>query len=201
MRRNATDSKSGARWTRSLGAAVPLALLAACATVHPDDASAPPAAESSARDEQARFYPGVTEDELLAAGASVLQELGFTIDETWSGPGTLVAAAERSAINKAEVASMYAKSALEIAMALVAMPPLTVMPYAKRQELRVSLTTRPAPDSLPGAEATLVRMSIERTVYDYYGFVMRLEQLTAPEIYQQFYDRLSQEVFPQLRPP
>jgi hypothetical protein len=72
----------------------------------------------------------------------------------------------------------------------------TLPTYLNRHVLRVALVTRPAPGGATGAaDATLVRVTFQRRVFDNHGRLQRLEAVTGPELYQQFFDRLSQGVF------
>lgn len=171
-----------------LAAAVPLALLAACATGIPSDALRLTPEAAADREAQTRLYPGSGEQRLLAAGTAVLQDLGFAIDQSETRLGIVVASKERDAINEAEVVAQYAL----VFLSILALVPASAT-YAKRQEVRVSLVTRPVPGA--GADATLVRVTFQRSVYDNHDRLRRLEPVTGPELYQQFFDRLSQGVF------
>ena len=92
------------------------------------------------REAQTRLYHGISEPDLLAAGTSVLQDLGFAIDRSETRLGIIVASKERGAVNEAEVATEY----LMVFLSMLALMP-TDATYAKRQEVRVSLVTRPVP--------------------------------------------------------
>jgi len=175
---------------RRLGPAAPIALLAACVTGVPEGALRLPPEAAADREVQTRRYEGINEHELLAAGAEVLQDLGFAIDESETRLGIVVASKERSAIDEKEVTAAYLLTFLSI-LALTPTEPT----YAKRQVLRVSLVTRPAPREAVGRDATLVRVTFQRRVFDNADRLRRLEAVTGPELYQQFFDRLSQGVF------
>ena len=128
-----------------MAAAAPLALLAACATGIPEGALRLPPEAAADREAQTRRYEGITERELLATGAGVLQDLGFAIDESETRLGIVVASKERSAIDEKEVTAAYLLTLLSI---LVLTP--TEPNYAKRQVLRVALVTRPVPGDAAG---------------------------------------------------
>jgi len=174
--------------SRRLTAALPLALLAACATGIPKGALRLPPEAAADREAQTRRYEGITEREVLAAGAGVLQDLGFAIDESETRLGLVVASKERSAVDEKQVAAAYLMTLLSI-LALTPTEPT----YATRQVLRVALVTRPA--GVDRAGATLVRVTFQRSVFDNADRLVRLEAVTGPELYQQFFDRLSQGVF------
>lgn len=185
---------SGSR--RRLAAAAPLALLAACATGIPEGALRLPPEAAADRDAQTRRYEGITERALLATGASVLQDLGFAIDASETGLGIVVASKERSAIDEQEVTAAYLLTLLSI-LALTPTEPT----YANRQVLRVALVTRTVAADAAGADATLVRVTFQRSVFDNGDRLRRLEAVTGPELYQQFFDRLSQGVFLEVESP
>jgi hypothetical protein len=174
--------------SRRLTAALPVALLAACTTAIPKDALRLPPEAAADREAQTRRYEGITERELLAAGASVLQDLGFAIDESETRLGIVVASKERSAIDEKEVAVAYLMTLLSI-LALTPTEPT----YATRQVLRVALVTRPG--GVDRADAMLVRVTFQRSVFDNTDRLVRLEAVAGPDLYQQFFDRLSQGVF------
>ena len=59
------------------------------------------------------------------------------------------------------------------------------------QKIRVSLVTRP----LEHANATAVRVTFQRFVWNTQGQLSKIEGLGDPELYQEFFERLSQSVF------
>jgi|SRR5687767_3596374 len=175
---------------RRLGAVAPLALLAACVAGVPEGALRLSPEAAADREAQTRRYEGITERELLAAGTGVLQDLAFAIDESETRLGIVVGSKERSAIEEQELTAAYLLTVLSI----LAQAP-TLPTYANRQVLRVALVTRAAPGREVGGDATLVRVTFQRRVFDNHGRLLRLEAVTRPELYQQFFDRLSQGVF------
>lgn len=181
---------------RLLAAAPLLALLAACATSIPEGALRLPPEAAADREAQTRRYEGITESALLAAGASVLQDLGFAIDASETRLGVVVASKERTAIDEGKVAAAYLITLLSI----LAQSP-TEPSYANRQVLRVALVTRPVPGEAAGAGATLVRVTFQRSVFDNADRLVRHEPVTGPELHQQFFDRLSQGVFLEVESP
>jgi hypothetical protein len=181
---------------RHLAAAALLALLAACATGIPEGALRLPAEAAADREAQTRRYEGIGESALLAAGASVLQDLGFSIDASETRLGIVVASKERSAIVEREVTAAYLVTLLSI-LALAPTEPT----YANRQVVRVALATRPVPGGTAGAGATLVRVTFQRSVFDNADRLRCLEPVTGPELYQQFFDSLSQGVFLEVHSP
>ena len=129
-----------------------------------------------------------TRDEvlLLQAGASVLQDLGFQIDQTSPGSGMLLASKDRGAIESGQVAGQMLLALLAAASKTRYDPT-----YDRDQTIRVSLTTRPAPDQ----RAILVRVKFQRNVRTNRGTTSQLETIEDARIYQEFFDKLSQATF------
>lgn len=131
---------------------------------------------------QTRRFESKDEKALLAAGAAVLQDLGFTLDESETGLGVIVASKDRSAVETAQVVG-------SIFLALVAG---VSVPWDEKQKIRSSLITRPAG---PDSNNTFVRVTFQRIVWNTQGQVSRTEPLDEPMFYQEFFERLSKAVF------
>lgn len=136
------------------------------------------------REMQTRAFRTSRESDVLAASAAVLQDLGFTLDESETKLGVLVASKERSAVNAFEVTLATLEKIRTLG--------LGDSRYQKRQVIRASLVVRPAP---PGAvREHAVRVTFQRRVYDNYGGVVIAQPLNDPSLYQEFYARLGQSV-------
>lgn len=183
-----------ARWLSAFSASTLLASLAGCALQVPRDALQLPADAAAMRSLQTRRFDGLDEGRMLAASTAVLQDLGFTIDEGETSFGLVVASKERTAINEAEVTTAWLLTALSI----VALSP-TAPVYAKRQTVRVALATSSSRTGPRGS--TTVRVTFQRVVYDNYDRVRRVEQVGDADLYQEFFDRLSQSVFLEVQSP
>ncbi len=131
---------------------------------------------------QTRRFDSKNEQALLAGGAGVLQDLGFTLDEAETELGVIVASKDRSAVEAGEVIGSI------ILMALTGVE----TSWDKKQKIRVSLVTRPAGTE---DESTLVRVTFQRIVWDTEGKISKTEPLDEPEFYQEFFARLSKAVF------
>jgi hypothetical protein len=131
---------------------------------------------------QTRRFDSKDEKVLLAAGAGVLQDLGFTLDESEPELGIIVASKDRSAVETGQVIGAV------ILMALTGVP----IPWDKKQKIRASLVTRPAGTD---DESTLVRVTFQRIVWNTQGQISKTEPLDEPEFYQEFFARLSKAVF------
>lgn len=131
---------------------------------------------------QTRRFDTTDEKMLLSAAGGVLQDLGFTIEHSEPQVGIVVASKDRSAIQPAEV----------VGAVLLAVLIGVVTPIDKNQKIRASLVTKPAGTD---AQRTLLRATFQRIVWNTQGQVTKAESLEDPELYQQFFQKLSQAIF------
>lgn len=176
-------------------AAATLTLLTACTAQVARDALKLPQEAAALRELQTRRFDGPAEGRILAASAAVLQDLGFTIDEGETSLGLIVGSKERSAVNDGEVMTAYLMAAISI----LALSP-TAPVYAKRQRIRVALATTAARYGSSGGP-TEVRVTFQRVVYDNHDAVVRVEPIEGEDLYQEFFDRLSQSIFLEVQSP
>jgi hypothetical protein len=134
---------------------------------------------------QTRVFDAIDEKNLLKASAAVLQDLGYTIDETDVRSGVIVCSRDRDVTVTAEVVLSVA---LEILSILVGNP--TSVPYDKTQKVLASLVTTPVSN-----QKTAVRITFQHMVWDSDGNIRKREQLNAPQIYQEFFSKLSKSIF------
>lgn len=134
---------------------------------------------------QTRVFEAVDEQKLLTASAAVLQDLGYTINETDVRSGVIVCSRDRDVTETAEV---ILSVALEILCLLAGMP--ASVPYDKTQKVLASLVTTPV-----DKQKTAVRITFQHMVWDSDGNLRRREQLNEPETYQEFFSKLSKSIF------
>jgi hypothetical protein len=134
------------------------------------------------RQVQTRRFDTKDEARILQASAHLLQDLGFTLDESEVKAGLLVASKMRTAVETEEVI-------FSILLAGLGGGDGT---YAHHQKLRVSIVTRPFGDR---KESILVRATFQRIVWDNQGRVILLEGIDEPEYYLEFFAKLSKAVF------
>lgn len=158
-----------------------IAAIAGCQTI-PKDALKLSPVSLEMRVLQTRRYDGSSEVEILAASAGVIQDLGFNIDESETDLGVIVGSKERDATEAGQVA----------AAVVVALLGGGAMPIDKHQKLRISLVVRPTQED---PEAHYVRVTFQRIVWNTQNQISRIEGLDEPEMYQEFFDRLSKAVF------
>jgi exosortase/archaeosortase len=134
---------------------------------------------------QTRIFEDIDEEKLLTACAAVLQDLGYTIDETEVKVGVIMCSRDRDVSVTAEVVLAVT---LEILSILVGSP--TSVPYDKTQKVLASLVTTPL-----GKQSAAVRIIFHHIVWNSDGKITKNEQINDPQIYQEFFSRLSKSVF------
>jgi len=153
---------------------------------------------------QTRRIEGIDEKALLAASAGVLQDLGFNIDESETQLGVIVASKDRSAVDTSDIISSAVTTSL---FALVLGSLLGEesgegdIVFDVTQKIRISVVTRPALDSSgqPRQDAQVIRITIQRLVWDSEGELSHTESIEDPKVYQKFFDRLSKSIFLELQ--
>ena len=133
------------------------------------------------RQMQTRRFDTNDEAKLLQASAGVIQDLGFTLEESAVPAGLIVGSKDRDATEAGQVAGAVVMAVLFGANA---------MQFDTNQKIRVSLVTRPI-----DSKQTAVRVTFQRIVWNNRNQVSKIEGLSDPVMYQQFFDKLSQSVF------
>ena len=177
--------------------------VAGCETL-PDNAMALSPDSLQQRQLQTRRVEGIDEKALLAASAGVLQDLGFNIDEAETRLGVIVASKKRSAIDTADIITSSLETlAVEMVIALVFGDHEREgeINFDVTQKIRISVVTRPALDSSgqPRKDAQVIRVTIQRLVWDDEGNLTHAESVEDPKVYQKFFDRLSKSIFLELQ--
>jgi hypothetical protein len=117
---------------------------------------------------QTRVFETDNENKLLAASAALLQDLGFTIDESEVKCGVIVCSKDRN------VTEFY-----DVGLSIVAS--LFFIDYE---------VTRPLVKN-----RIAVRISFQHLVWDTKKDLIKNERINEPEIYQEFFSKLSKSVF------
>ncbi len=142
---------------------------------------------------QTRFFETPNEKELLSAAAAVLQDLGFQVEESVREVGFLRATKERSAREYGQ----YIQQALLLILSLGKL----LTPVDLHQKIAAGLITRPLNQEATRQE---VRIVFYRVVWKGDGQTNNqyippgqqyMEMIWDPEIYQQFFAKLSKAVF------
>jgi hypothetical protein len=119
---------------------------------------------------------------LLSASAAVLQDLGFNLDDSETKLGLVVASKDRDATEAGQI----------VGAVLAAVLLGVVVPIDEKQKIRASLVTKPFGDS---GDTTAVRVTFQRVVWNTEGRVSKSEALEDPELYREFFSKLSKSVF------
>ena len=171
-----------------------LVLLSGCVThTEPAELFQLTAETSKHRAMQTRFFETPNEKELLSASAAVLQDLGFQVEESVREVGFLRATKERSAREYGQ----YIQRALFLVLSFGKL----LSPVDLHQKIAAGLITRPLNQAATRQE---VRIVFYRVVWKGDGQADRqyippgqqhMEMIRDPEIYQQFFAKLSKAVF------
>lgn len=183
-----------------------ISIFSGCATTIPPEALQMQPDTLANRQIQSRKYDIKTEKELLSASASVLQDMGFNLDESQTSLGVIVASKSRDAKEGGQIAGAILMGFLFGAAA---------MSYDKDQKIRASLVTKPAVTNNPikvelttnagknikfdqqveASSGFVVRVTFQRLVWNQNGVMTKIEGINDPAIYTEFYDKLSKSVF------
>lgn len=147
-----------------------------------------PATYLAERQQQMRKYDTTDEKKAIQAAASVLQDLGFTIDKSETELGLIVASKDRSAVNAGQVALALTADFLS---ALGGNYSSAYSQTDKEQKIQSSLIVNPS----LADNAMLVRVKFQRVVWNQMGQVSKFETLKDAALYQDFFERLSKSMF------
>lgn len=154
--------------------------LVACQQKIPKNALALSPTSLKDRQLQTRIFETNDEVMLLAASAAVLQDSGYTIEESEVSCGVIVSSRHRDVTETGEVV-------LAITTGVCLGVPL---PYDTRQKVVASLVTKPIDD-----KRIAVRITFQHIVWNDLNQISKREQINYPEIYQEFFAKLSKSIF------
>ena len=154
--------------------------LAACTHNIPRDAMALSPDSLRDRQLQTRIFETADEKMLLTASAAVLQDSGYTIEESEISCGVIVSSRDRDVTNPGQVAG-------SIVLGVCLGAPV---PWDKRQRVEASLATKPIDD-----QRIAVRVTFQHVVWNNNNQVSKCEQINDPQIYQEFFAKLSKSIF------
>jgi hypothetical protein len=126
------------------------------------------------------MQPKLESLQILGASTGLLQDMGFSMEEANAPLGVIVASKMRDATDAAQVT-------LAVLAAMGGRP----VPIDKEQKMRASVVTR----ILPNGKEVSVRVTFQRIVYNTQGQVTIAEAIIDPQIYQEFFAKLSKSVF------
>lgn len=156
--------------------------LSGCAQTIPKDAFVLSPTSLADRQLQSRKFDTLDRKVLLTSGASVLQDMGYALDETNAKLGVITASKKADATSGAQVAGAV----------LVALLGGGSMPIDKEQKIRICLVVN---ENLSDEDSSIARITFQRIVWNSQGAVSRVETLKEPELYQGFFEKLSKSTF------
>ena len=168
---------------KSLAICVPAFLglcLISCQPRIPKDALALSPDSLQDRQMQTRILDTTDEKMLLTASAQLLQDLGYTIDYSEVPCALIVASRDRDVTDAGQV----------IGSILVAVLTGAATPVDRNQKVLASCVTRPLDD-----ERVAVRITFQHMVWNTNNQLTKCEQINDPEIYEEFFSKLSKSVF------
>ncbi|MFH1202251.1 MAG: hypothetical protein V1674_05115 [Candidatus Omnitrophota bacterium] len=137
---------------------------------------------------QIRQYDTTNEEQIITAVAGVLQDLGFTLDDSETKLGLVSASKKADAISAGQVTGAIF---LDMLSALGGNYSNNAARCDKSQVVKASVITKL---SLEGNKM-VVRVTFQRIVWNMSNQINRVETINDPEIYQKFYDSLSKAIF------
>ena len=129
---------------------------------------------------ETRNFETTNEELLVSSSAQVLQDLGFTLDETETSLGLITANKDR------EAGSVGQKVGMIFLAALAGTQPI----YDEKQKIYVTLVSTKSKTNV----GYNVRVEFARIIWDNMKNA-RVEKISDEEIYQDFFSKLSQSVF------
>lgn len=133
---------------------------------------------------ESRRFAGGNEGDILSACSGVAQDMGFTIDESETKLGVMVCSKNREA---SDAGSRFMVALLVGGNAANSMD--------KSQKIRLCIVVKPVKAAGSETAEWVVRATFQRMVWNSYGQLNRLEGLKDPELYTQFFEKLSKSVF------
>jgi hypothetical protein len=194
------------RASRCLSVLLVVSLLATACATGPNTTAidlfrlAPESAENKAM--QTRQFEAPDSNELLSASAAVLQDLGFQVTESSHELGFLSAAKERSAREYGQETTRGFVAFFTLLLSAVALSNVTyVMPVDLHQQISASLISQPIRDD---DKRQALRIVFFRLVWKGDGSSgsttilpgqQKMEMIRDPQLYRQFFSKLSKAVF------
>lgn len=155
-------------------------IVSGCASV-PKDAFLLSPTSLEERQIQTRLYETEDEVAILSAGIAVLQDMGYSIVETERNVGLITASKNIDVGGGAEIA----------ATVLWVLLGGEKIETDKEQKINVSLVTSPSKNK----NGYLARVTFQRFTWNTNNELTRAETIKVPELYEEFFEKLSKSVF------
>lgn len=131
---------------------------------------------------QTRIFDTKDEASVLSASAALLQDIGFNLEKSETKLGFMLGTKDRDATNAGQIVGAVILAALTGA----------VVPVDKSQKMRACVVTHPYGEQ---KEKMAVRVTFQRIVWNTQGQITTMEALAEPEMYQEFFSKLSKSLF------
>jgi hypothetical protein len=162
-------------------------VLSGCATI-PTGFLKLPEGYMEKRQLQIRHYDTTDGEQIIISVAGVLQDLGFTLDESETDIGLVVASKQADATDGGQVAGAFL---IDFLSALGGSYSNASARVDAVQHVKASVIVKP---SLEG-ERMVVRVTFQRIVWNVSNQINRVETVSDPEIYKKFFNDLSKAIF------
>lgn len=142
---------------------------------------------------QSREYESVSEMQILSASSALLQDLGYAIDEVEMPLGVLSASKRADARNDMKTLGTLAADVTECFLTFfIGCSGNHYRASDAVQDIRLTLIALPVRDE---TSTVTVRVTMQRIVWDRDERLSEQETITAPDVYQEFFQKLSKSVF------
>lgn len=162
-------------------------IISGCAPTIPRDAFLLSPTSLEDKQNQTRLYEIEDEVALLSAGIAVLQDMGYSVVETEKDVGLITASKKVDASDTAQKATKVAVAVLAAVLAGEVM----LMETDKEQRINVSLVTNRSKNT----KGYLARVTFQRFIWDTADRLVLAETINIPDIYEDFFGKLSKSVF------
>ncbi len=162
-------------------------ILTGCMSM-PLDILKSPADAVQKRELQSRAYATTDENKMITSAAMALQDMEFTLDDSETSLGVVLASKDRSAVSAGQVTAAVMLDVLAAAGGGYSNAYGTT---DKQQKIRASVVTKLSEDR----SKVIVRTVFQKLVWNQMGQLSRVETLKDATMYQGFYDKLSKSVF------
>jgi hypothetical protein len=140
------------------------------------------------RQRQMRQYETTNQEQMLSSIAGVLQDLGFNLSDSETDLGFVSASKAADATDGGQIAGAFF---IDLLSAFGGNPSNASAMCDKSQVVKASVIAKL---SLDGSK-TVVRITIQRIVWNMSNQINRVESIKDPEVYQKFFDGLSKAIF------
>jgi hypothetical protein len=159
-----------------------------CATTAPKGFLKLPESNLESRQLQSRQYDTTNTEQIVSAVAGVMQDLGFTLDDSETELGLVVAS---KACDAKDAGQMTGAFFVDLLCALNGTPSNAMANVDAVQNVKVAVVAKP---SLTEGK-TVVRITFQRVVWSASNQINRVETLKDPKLYQNFFEKLSKAIF------